>query len=167
MPGSVFAGRGDRTCQPQASALSAGPRGAPRSYLLLIRLARRCRVRIGRLGSFVFPAGRYVYVGSARRALDARIARHLGRSKTRHWHIDYLLAAPGARVLGVLRSAEPECKLANRVPGRIPVPGFGSGDCKAGCGSHLKYLGRRKGRCQIAPLRSFRSLRSLLAARSE
>jgi Uri superfamily endonuclease len=111
----------------------------PPTYQLLIRLAEPARIRIGRLGAFDFPAGRYVYTGSAKRNPEARIARHLSAVKRLHWHIDYLLTAPGARIVDVLRFDEPECDVNRRTPGRVPVPGFGASDCRAGCGGHLKY----------------------------
>jgi Uri superfamily endonuclease len=111
------------------------------TYQLLIRLAEPVRIRVGRLGSFEFPAGRYVYTGSARRNPEARIARHLSAVKRLHWHIDYLLAAPGADVAGTLRFGETECEVNGRTLGRILVPGFGASDCRAGCGSHLTFLG--------------------------
>ncbi len=117
------------------------PRGRARSYQLHIELRRPCRVRIGRLDTFVFPAGRYVYTGSARRNLEARIRRHLSKHKRLRWHIDYLLAAPGACVVGVRLSGAEECRLNRRALGRVLVPGFGASDCRAGCGSHLKHLG--------------------------
>jgi len=113
----------------------------PISYQLVIVVARPVRRAIGRLGVFDFPAGRYVYTGSARRNLDARIERHLRRKKTLRWHIDYLLTAPGVRVLDVRRSARGECALNRAVAGRIVVAGFGASDCRAACGTHLKYLG--------------------------
>lgn len=99
------------------------------------------RVCIGRLGEFDFPAGDYVYTGSARRNLEARIARHLRRDKRLRWHIDYLLAAPGVTVGEVRRSDVAECVLNQATAGRVPVPGFGASDCRQGCGSHLKFLG--------------------------
>jgi Uri superfamily endonuclease len=111
------------------------------SYQLQIQLARPTRCVIGRLGEFDFPAGRYVYTGSARRGLEARIARHQRAEKTLRWHIDYLLAAPGVEIVGVLRSSRRECALNRAVPGRVPVAGFGASDCSAGCIAHLKYLG--------------------------
>jgi Uri superfamily endonuclease len=111
------------------------------SYRLHIGLARPLRLRIGRLGTFDFPAGTYVYTGSARAAMDARIARHLSATKTLRWHVDYLLAADGVRVLRVERSAVAECALNRSTPGAIVAPGFGSSDCRAGCGSHLKFAG--------------------------
>lgn len=110
------------------------------SYQLLIRVARRVRVRVGRLGTFDFPRGNYVYTGSARRNLEARIARHLSSEKTLRWHVDYLLASGGVAVVGVLRSPDPECELNQRVGGQVVVPGFGASDCACGCGSHLRRL---------------------------
>jgi len=112
------------------------------SYQLFIELPRPITVTIGRLGSFSFAAGRYVYTGSARRNLEARVARHLRAEKTLRWHIDYLLAAPGTRVLSVRRSRREECALNQATKGAIPVPSFGASDCRACCGSHLKYLGK-------------------------
>lgn len=110
------------------------------SYQLLIELTGALRVRIGRLGTFDFPAGRYLYTGSARRNLEARLTRHLRREKRLHWHIDYLLAEDPVRILAIRRSALPECTLHRQSPGEIVVPGFGASDCRAGCGSHLKFL---------------------------
>jgi len=100
------------------------------------------RVSIGRLGEFDFPAGDYVYTGSARRNLEARVARHLRREKRLRWHIDYLLAAPGVTVSEVRRSDVAECALNQATVGRAPVPGFGASDCRQGCGSHLKFVGQ-------------------------
>lgn len=114
----------------------------PVSYQLKITVARTIRCRIGALGTCEFPAGNYVYTGSARRNLEARIARHLRRSKPLRWHVDYLLAAPGVKIVEVLRSPVEECALNQAVEGKAPVAGFGSSDCTAGCGAHLKYLGR-------------------------
>ena len=113
----------------------------PVSYQLSITLAAAARVAVGRLGVFEFPAGRYVYTGSARRNLEARIARHLRKEKILRWHIDTLLALPEAHVTGVERSMQPECSLNQATAGAVLMPGFGASDCRAGCGSHLKFLG--------------------------
>ncbi len=94
----------------------------------------------GALGSCNFPAGHYVYTGSARRNLAARIARHLSDSKKLRWHIDYLLAHPEVEILRMETSAIPECRWNQQVAGQIPVPGFGASDCRRHCGSHLKYI---------------------------
>lgn len=111
------------------------------SYQLFIELTRPVTVTVGHLGAFRFAAGHYVYTGSARRNLEARIARHLRKEKTLRWHIDYLLAAAGVRVVRVRRSVCDECALNQATAGTTPVPGFGASDCRAHCGSHLKYLG--------------------------
>jgi Uri superfamily endonuclease len=111
------------------------------TYRLLIEVPRALRLRIGALGTFDFPAGRYAYTGSARRNLEARVARHLRAEKALRWHIDYLLAAPGVRVMSVLRSRRAECAWNQAGGGRINAPGFGASDCRAGCGAHLRFLG--------------------------
>lgn len=105
------------------------------------------RLQIGRFGMFDFPAGEYVYTGSAKRNFEARIARHMRREKTLRWHIDYLLNAMVASVTGVLRSDRDECELNQATQGVICVPGFGASDCRRGCGSHLKYLGPSQETC--------------------
>lgn len=114
----------------------------PISYQLWIEVSVPLRIAVGRLGLVELAPGRYVYTGSAKRALESRIARHLCGAKTLRWHIDYLLHAPGVRVTRVSRSNRPECQLQQATPGQVPVLGFGSSDCHAGCGSHLKYLGK-------------------------
>ena len=116
-------------------------KAAPHTYQLLIHVRRPVRLTIGRLGRFVFPAGTYVYTGSARRNLEARIARHRRREKTLRWHVDYLLASPHVAVVDVRRSAHGECAWNQAGGGTVVVPGFGASDCHEGCGSHLRYHG--------------------------
>jgi Uri superfamily endonuclease len=115
--------------------------GLARTYQLLIEVAAPVRVRVGRLGDFDFPAGLYLYTGSALRNFEARVARHLAPAKKMHWHVDYLLAAPGVRVREVRRHDAAECVVNGQQAGAVVVSGFGSSDCRAGCGSHLKRLG--------------------------
>lgn len=117
-----------------------GPDLPPRTYQLLIDVPAPVRVRIGRLGEFDFPAGQYVYTGSALRNIEARVRRHLSATKKLHWHIDYLLAAAGVRVREVRFSDEAECVLNRRTCGTVVIDGFGASDCRAGCGSHLKKI---------------------------
>jgi Uri superfamily endonuclease len=112
-----------------------------RTYQLHIRLSQPVRLQIGRLGEFDFPAGVYVYTGSAKRNFEARIARHMRRDKALRWHIDYLLNTVEAWVTRVVRTERDECTLNQATRGVVLVPGFGSSDCRNGCGSHLKYLG--------------------------
>lgn len=110
------------------------------AYQLIIEVAREIRFTAGALGPCRLAPGRYAYTGSARRNLEARLRRHLARTKTRHWHIDYLLAHPGVRITGVRRHRRPECAVNQATPGVVSIPGFGAGDCRAGCGSHLKRI---------------------------
>jgi Uri superfamily endonuclease len=110
------------------------------TYQLLIHVDEPVTVRVGRLGECEFAPGYYVYTGSARRGLKARLMRHLSRDKRLRWHIDYLLADPGATVVDVSLFAHAECRVNRRTPGEIPVPGFGASDCRARCGAHLKQV---------------------------
>jgi Uri superfamily endonuclease len=113
----------------------------PISYQLVIEVPSTLHLPVGRLGEYEFPAGTYVYTGSARRGLEARLVRHGRSAKTLRWHIDYLLAAPGVRIRKIVRSGQAECRLNQSAKGTVPVPGFGSSDCRAGCGAHLKFRG--------------------------
>lgn len=112
------------------------------SYQLLIHLDDDLEIGIGALGIHQFPAGNYIYTGSARRNLAARIRRHLSPDKRLRWHIDYLLVQPSVHILEVTTSGRPECAWNQLVCGTLPVPGFGASDCRKGCGAHLVYLGR-------------------------
>ena len=60
-------------------------------YNLIINLQSDTFIHVGKLGGFLFKKGYYVYTGSARKGLKARIERHARKEKTLHWHIDYLL----------------------------------------------------------------------------
>ena len=113
-------------------------------YQLHMVLDEPRTIRIGKLGTFLFPAGRYVYTGSAMNGLKGRIERHRKRKKRLHWHIDYFLQY--ARITDVkvnMTTRRLECawnKATERLPGANHVaPGFGSSDCQ--CTSHLVHVG--------------------------
>ena len=110
------------------------------TYQLHIEILSEISITVGRLGTFNFPAGIYIYTGSAKKNIDARIERHLRSEKKLRWHIDYLLAHEQAHVVKVVRHAESECVVNQRVNGNIVVEKFGASDCRSGCGSHLKRL---------------------------
>lgn len=116
------------------------------SYALIIRRESGTPLTIGRLGSFAFPAGLYLYAGSALNGLESRVRRHLRRDgdKKRHWHIDYLTAiAPVCQVWWAADEMRRECEWAGIVRergGRIVAPGFGASDCRR-CPAHFLYLG--------------------------
>lgn len=127
--------------------MSAAVADAPAAstYQLLIHLTAEATIQIGRLGCFTFPAGYYCYTGSAKRNLAARVRRHCATDKRLRWHVDYLLAAVGARVVATRVTPIEECAANAALPGEVLVPGFGSSDCRAACGSHLKYWGTAPG----------------------
>lgn len=117
------------------------------TYVLCLYVAEAQSVAVGRLGISLFPAGTYVYVGSAfgPGGLRARLRRHIRGSDTLHWHIDYIRTI--AEVRGVFYCATRErleCRwsqtLATFVGADIPMTGFGASDCDSGCEAHLVKL---------------------------
>ncbi len=111
------------------------------SYQLFLLIKKDLDVDVGALGRHHFKAGVYVYTGSAKRNMEARIARHLKKRKTKRWHIDYLTTKRFVQIVEVRRFDEDECTVNQQTEGTVVVAGFGASDCKQGCVSHLKYLG--------------------------
>lgn len=116
-------------------------------YHLLIYLRYVKKIQIGKLGEFDFPAGYYVYTGSAMNGLENRIDRHLRKCKKLHWHIDYLLLhSEIIDVVTHITDKQMECEynsiIANLPDAAIIVPKFGSTDCRR-CSSHLVYFSNK------------------------
>ena len=114
------------------------------SYALVLQLSDQCEITVGKLGTFPFAAGYYVYFGSALNSLEGRLQRHLRPDKKLHWHIDYLFrAASIVQVWWTQNENRQECvwtQLALRhMDVMAPILGFGSSDCRH-CPSHLVYL---------------------------
>ena len=84
---------------------------AQTTYQLYIGLSTTVDIRIGQLGTFTFPEGQYVYTGSAKNNIDARVQRHLRKDKKLQWHIDYLLNSAHASILSVERTTLSELSL--------------------------------------------------------
>ncbi len=116
----------------------------PVTYRLYIRVPRRVTLEPGRLGRYVLARGWYVYTGSARRNMAARLRHHLGGRDTRRWHIDWLLGAGLGQVMHIRLDTESECIVNARNDGRVVIPRFGATDCRYRCGSHLLWLGTRR-----------------------
>ena len=117
------------------------------SYVLVLELKRSRVLTIGRLGEVTLPAGVYAYAGSAfgSGGLRARLGRHLRGDGATHWHIDYVRAvAKVQNCFYTVSDTRLECAWSQTLaalPGAtIPVPGFGSSDCRSGCGAHLICL---------------------------
>ena len=111
---------------------------APGAYLLQIDLAEPLLVRMAGKFCADLSAGRYFYCGSAKGpgGLRSRLARHMRRGKSVHWHIDQLTEHGAVTGAWIVRNGR-ECALvAMLAPLETPIPGFGSSDC-AHCRSHL------------------------------
>jgi Uri superfamily endonuclease len=161
--------RSERSNRPLRKALSrADGEWESGHYALLLRLTAPVHLQIGALGSFTFPAGWYVYTGSALRNLQARLQRHFRPEKKLRWHIDYLTSHKACHTIGavVVPAADPddeiepealtvggasvparehaeECAVNRLVIATLgavhPCRGFGASDCRARCRSHLCY----------------------------
>ena len=109
-------------------------------YLFAVHLAKKRTLTVASLGSVRFEKGWYVYVGSAKRGLSRRLARHMNNSRRKvlRWHIDFLRnGARAVRAFPIPTRLDLECRLAWDV-GAIAaemVPHFGCSDCS--CPSHL------------------------------
>ena len=110
------------------------------SYLLIVKLTKRTAIKAGHLPESIFPAGYYLYVGSAMSGLSSRLARHRCKNKKVHWHIDYLIAqADHVLPLPIRSSKRLECEIAGALSSikQIGQRGFGSSDCE--CATHLFF----------------------------
>ena len=120
----------------------------PGTYTLVLACQATGPVPIGRLGTLSLQPGFYVYVGSAfgPGGLAARLQHHQQIPSRPHWHIDYLRAACDlVEVWFTTEAARREhswAKAVARMPGvGVPVPGFGSSDCR--CAAHLFCFARK------------------------
>jgi Uri superfamily endonuclease len=131
----------------------------PGTYALFLHLPESRQLRVGGLGELFFPAGDYIYLGSAcgPGGLRARLGRHLRGHGTPRWHIDYLRELAPVSGYSYLKAGQGAQNLPERslMPGReklecrwsqalaalpgasVPAPGFGASDCSAGCRAHL------------------------------
>lgn len=112
---------------------------------MIIRSTGSQQVQIGRRGTLFLRPGWYFYVGSALGSggLRPRLLRHLNGGGRLHWHIDYLLASDNTSLHEICWTESQnryECRwgeaMEQLVPD-IPMPGFGSSDCR--CSSHLFF----------------------------
>jgi len=115
----------------------------PGTYLLLIRLDEAVLLEVGRLGRVAFPAGWYVYIGSALGGIGARLRRHARPAKRLHWHVDVVRAAGVLTAIAFRpgpdrRECETAAIVAGLPGGTQPAPRFGSSDCR--CRSHLVHF---------------------------
>jgi len=95
---------------------------------------------VGKTKTMFLHKGFYIYVGSAKKGLEARLSRHRRRRKNLFWHVDYLREKAILRYTLAIRTAfDLECSIACQLSRIIRVvPGFGASDCK--CQGHLFSL---------------------------
>ncbi|MFZ4789362.1 MAG: GIY-YIG nuclease family protein [Candidatus Competibacteraceae bacterium] len=116
----------------------------PGTYALWLTIAEPLIVKVGQRGELRLHPGCCVYVGSALGpgGLQARIAHHARMTVRPHWHIDYLRRH--APLTEVWYSADPVRRehhwaaLFQALGGTVPLPGFGSSDCR--CPAHLFHF---------------------------
>ncbi|WP_227376621.1 GIY-YIG nuclease family protein [Haladaptatus halobius] len=119
------------------------------TYTLLVELVRPATIEFGAKGAMELDSGRYAYTGSAfGQGGFSRVDRHArvasGENDARHWHVDYLLGHPDARLAGDVRTPDEdvECAVARNLSDEVrSVSGIGASDCD--CGTHLHYASDR------------------------
>jgi Uri superfamily endonuclease len=123
--------------KPDAVGQSPAARGA---YLLDIRIDEPISALVGR-EVLVVDAGRYLYAGSAHGSggIRGRLGHHMRKGKAPHWHIDQL-TEHADRIDALAFPDGDECALVAQLLATgewmIPIPGFGSSDCRQ-CAAHL------------------------------
>ena len=120
----------------------------PGTYILILEASARRRIPVGALGTLALEPGFYAYVGSALGSggLRGRLAHHRGRTRSPHWHIDYVRRHTALREIWFLAGASRREHRWGAVLDRsdgaiIPLAGFGASDC--GCRSHLFRFSHR------------------------
>ncbi len=113
------------------------------SYRIFLKIEKDIEVKAGALGKCYFPAGRYVYTGSAMSSLSKRIERHMKKRKPMRWHIDYLLSNKEVTINKIeifpsekKEECEKNMEVIEKMKGTVIIKSFGSSDCNA-CPSHL------------------------------
>ena len=114
-------------------------------YALLLYLSQNEQLTIGKLGSFEFAVGWYIYIGSAFGAggLTGRLKHHFKLAEKPHWHIDYFRHVAQISEVWLSPSEERQeeawVDVVLSIPGAmILVDGFGASDSSQD--SHLIYF---------------------------
>jgi Uri superfamily endonuclease len=118
------------------------------TYVLALHLPALETISVGSLGEIRFPAGWYLYVGSALGSggLRARLARHrwrLAAGKRAHWHVDHLRehalwGGAWARASDERLECTWAAELRRLAGAEVVAPQFGASDCR--CPAHLVRL---------------------------
>ena len=151
MPGGDGNGNDPAAGDPGSSAEATDPHriaagdAPPGTYALVYSLPAATTMTVGALGAAEFPAGAYVYVGSAFGSHGlGRVDRHRrvaeGSHTVTHWHLDYFGGHDSTSLVDVVAAprADVECRLATELRDRSSASqtvgaGFGAG---AGASPH-------------------------------
>jgi Uri superfamily endonuclease len=110
------------------------------TYRLFLRIPEEQTITVGKLGTFLFTKGVYIYVGSAKKNIINRLERHIKKEKTNRWHIDYVRQYSDLLFYETFINKK-ECDLVletiRTFNGICPFRKLGSSDCL--CFSHLIY----------------------------
>lgn len=110
------------------------------TYRLYLDVAKDQEISVGKLGTFFFKKGVYIYVGSAKKNIVHRIERHLKTEKKNRWHIDYVREHADLFHYETYEDKQ-ECELVRETieefMGICPFRKLGSSDCT--CYSHFIY----------------------------
>ena len=115
------------------------------TYVVISVLEIEKNIRIGKIGTFCFQPGFYVYSGSAfgPGGAMARIRHHLRTARKPHWHMDYFRKEADICEVWIcfdqkaLEHVFAEIFLEMK-GSSTPVRGFGCSDCR--CISHLFHF---------------------------
>jgi Uri superfamily endonuclease len=130
VPAVAGAGQGIHSVEPK-----------PGTYALILRSPSSADIQIGRWGRLNIAPGYYIYVGSALGpgGVRARVSRHFRKTKSRHWHIDYLRdqVAPVCAWYSYesINLEHRWAQVFSDMPDTTSVEGFGCSDCR--CYAHL------------------------------
>lgn len=123
---------------PTSKELISREGGNHGDYLLVLYLDKGQKIQVGEKGDVYFEKGYYVYVGSAKRNLEQRLARHQRLRKKMHWHIDYIRQkCQYVYSIPIRTSTDLEHELAAAVDmiSDWKISGIGATDCH--CDSHI------------------------------
>ncbi len=118
---------------------------AKKGIYCLILKTHGAMLSVGALGEREFPAGWYIYIGSALGPGGlARVSRHIrvyrrNKDHRPRWHIDRLLTDSRFVLVAAVcgnTTSQLECILARSL-GENGIQGFGCSDCR--CTTHLFY----------------------------
>jgi len=117
------------------------------TYVLILKMAKHQRIKIGKLGTYKFDKGYYGYIGSAfgPGGLRARIRYHLSISPTPHWHVDYFRRRSSPvqiwwSTARTRREHDWAAAMGKFSEAFRVTKGFGASDCN--CFSHLFHFDR-------------------------